>query len=58
MSIKNEDRHGLAHLQHDDVKILDKLHVPPWLIFAIVAFPLGVILYQGVGLQDQDIATL
>ena len=39
MSIRNEDRHGLANLTHERTKAMDKLHMPPWLIFLLVAFP-------------------
>jgi len=39
MSIKNEDRHGLSNLLHERVKVLDKLHVPPLLIFAMFIVP-------------------
>lgn len=47
MSIKNEDRHGLAHLKHDDVKILDRLHFPPWFLFIFIGVPVGMVIFRG-----------
>jgi len=42
MSIMNYDRHGMAELAHDPVKPLDRLKIPPWLIyfsvFSVFAF--------------------
>lgn len=40
MSIRNEDRHGIANLTHERVKLMDKLHIPPWLIFGFVVVPM------------------
>ena len=36
MSIRNEDRHGLSNLRHEEVKPFDKYHIPPLLIFFMV----------------------
>ena len=36
MSIRNYDRHGMANLAHDPVKPLDRLKIPPWLIYGVV----------------------
>lgn len=36
MSIRNEDRHGLSNLKHEEVKALDKLHFPPLLVMAML----------------------
>ena len=40
MSIRNEDRHGLANLQHERVKAFDKLHIPPIIIFLLIGLPI------------------
>lgn len=40
MSIRNEDRHGLGNLQHEEVKVFDKLHVPPWLLILLFGLPI------------------
>ena len=36
MSIRNYDRHGMANLAHDKVKPLDRLHIPPWVIYGVI----------------------
>ena len=36
MSIRNYDRHGMANLAHDKVKPLDRLHIPPWIIYGVI----------------------
>jgi hypothetical protein len=33
MSIRNYDRHGLENLKHDHVKPLDRLKIPPFVIY-------------------------
>jgi hypothetical protein len=58
MSIKNEDRLGLANLQHERVKTLDKLHVPPILVFALLIVPAIVFISQRVLLEDEAIEKL
>lgn len=35
MSIRNVDRHGLVNLTHDKVKALDRLKIPPYLLYAL-----------------------
>lgn len=42
MSIRNVDRHGIENLRHDAVKPLDRIKIPPWLIYMVV---FGGILY-------------
>ena len=36
MSIRNYDRHGMANLAHEPVKPLDRVKIPPWLIYSCV----------------------
>ena len=36
MSIRNYDRHGMENLAHDKVKPLDRLHIPPFILYAVV----------------------
>ena len=36
MSIRNVDRHGLENLRLDPVKPLDRLKIPPWIIYMVV----------------------
>ena len=38
MSVSNYDRHGVENLQHDHVKPLDRLKIPPWLLYSTVLF--------------------
>jgi hypothetical protein len=42
MSIRNVDRHGLGNLKHDAVKPLDRVKVPPFLLYGLV---FGALLY-------------
>jgi curved DNA-binding protein CbpA len=39
MSIRNEDRHGLSNLVHEETKIFDKIHFPPFLAIVIITIP-------------------
>jgi len=45
MSIRNEDRHGLSNLVHDEVKVLDRIHWPAWLVFMALGIPVSLFLY-------------
>lgn len=38
MSVSNYDRHGVENLKHDHVKPLDRLKIPPWLLYGTVFF--------------------
>jgi hypothetical protein len=49
MSIRNVDRHGLEYLKHDRVRPLDRLKIPPFLIYIIV---FGGILYLMAAYYD------
>lgn len=51
MSIRNVDRHGLGNLQHDPVKPLDRLKIPPFLLYMLA---LAGILYVMAFLQDSE----
>lgn len=55
MSIRNEDRHGLANLQHERVKAFDRFHMPPWLVFALVLVPTSICLAVQFELVDEEI---
>mgnify|MGYP006103740141 CR=1 FL=1 len=55
MSIKNEDRHGLANLKHEEVKPLDRLHVPPFLVISIFLIPISMVIYSRYQAEDEDI---
>lgn len=58
MSIKNEDRHGMANLQHERVKALDKFHFPPWLLFVLCAIPLGGMYFSKLQLEEEELYKL
>ena len=58
MSIRKEDRHGLANLEHERTKPLDKYHFPPWLLFAMVGIPVFMVLAQLWANQDGSIEEL
>ena len=36
MSIRNVDRHGLDNLRHDEVKPLDRIKIPPFVLYLVV----------------------
>ena len=54
MSIKNEDRHGIANLQHEKVKAFDKFHIPPLLVFALAGLPFLYLVVSKFVLEDDD----
>lgn len=51
MSIRNVDRHGLNNLKHDETKPLDRLKVPPWMIY-IMFF--GLFAFCFLTFQEQE----
>lgn len=51
MSIRNVDRHGLGNLKHDPVKPLDRLKIPPFLLYMLV---LGAFLYVMATMRDSE----
>jgi hypothetical protein len=51
MSIRNEDRHGLGNLKVDSPKPLDRLKIPPFLIYFLV---FGGLLYMATKFIDQE----
>jgi hypothetical protein len=51
MSIRNVDRHGLGNLTHDPVKPLDRLKVPPFLLYFMAFAVFG---YIGLTLKDNE----
>ena len=51
MSIRNVDRHGLGNLKHDAVKPLDRLKIPPFLLYMLV---LGAFLYVMATMRDSE----
>ena len=51
MSIRNIDRHGLGNLQHDPVKPLDRVKVPPWLLYLMVLAAFG---YVAMTMQESE----
>lgn len=54
MSIRNEDRHGMANLQHERVKSFDKFHVPPALVFLLVGCPVLVYLATHMNAEEES----
>lgn len=51
MSIRNVDRHGLGNLQHDPVKPLDRVKIPPWLLYLLFFSAFG---YVVMSMQEQE----
>ena len=51
MSIRNVDRHGLENLRHEPVKPLDRLHIPPYMIYLVV---FSVIVYGFYLIDNQE----
>lgn len=58
MSIRNYDRHGLGHLVHDPVKPLDRLKIPPWLLYMGVFALISGIYLATYGDKGLDIEQL
>jgi len=53
MSIRNVDRHGLEGLKHDPVKPLDRLKIPPWLLYFVIFG--GILLFMFDAQNNKDI---
>ena len=53
MSIRNEDRHGLKNLKHEEVKVLDRIQVPPLLVLLLIAGPVFYVLQQITRVNDE-----
>lgn len=58
MSIRNYDRHGLGNLVHDPVKPLDRLKLPPWLLYMLVFAMSSALFLATYGDKGLDIETL
>lgn len=58
MSIRNEDRHGLGNLKHDPVKILDRLHIPPYIVYFFALSIFGGIVSSNANNEDANIENL
>ena len=58
MSIKNEDRHGLANLQHERVKPFDKAHISPIAIIFIVLGPIAYFIVKKVSEDEESLNQL
>jgi hypothetical protein len=58
MSIRNEDRHGLSNLKHDPVKILDRLHIPPYILYFFALSIFGGIVSSSANNEDANIENL
>jgi hypothetical protein len=52
MSVQNYDRHGIENLQHDPVKVFDRLKIPPFFIFVIALTSLAYL--RVIQLQNED----
>lgn len=51
MSIKNVDRHGLGNLKHDPVKPLDRVKLPPFILYIGA---LSCIIYFAMMARDKE----
>ena len=48
----------MTNLQHDRVKALDRIHVPPFLIFGLFVVPALLFIYTRVTNDDESIQKL
>jgi len=51
MSIRNVDRHGLGNLRKEGTKPLDRLKVPPFIVYGLV---IGLSLYFMAKMDDNE----
>ncbi|CDW90586.1 UNKNOWN [Stylonychia lemnae] len=58
MSIRNVDRHGMNNLKHDPVKPLDRLKVPPFLIYFVFFGTILGLMYQAQNAKDLNFEEL
>ena len=58
MSVMNYDRHGMDSLKHDKVKALDRVKIPPVLIFGVAGLTIASIYSQFQGDKEMDTEAL
>ena len=46
MSLSNYDRHGMQNLVIEEVKVLDRMPIPPFLIYAFIVVGIGYISFM------------
>lgn len=56
--MRNYDRHGMTELAHEEVKPLDRLKLPPWVIYMMVFSLFATVAYTAINDQDLDIEKL
>ena len=57
MSIRNYDRHGMANLAHEEVKPLDRIKIPAWLIWGVLSLLVLGISFQYNNDKGRRLAT-
>ena len=58
MSIRNYDRHGMANLAHEEVKPLDRVKIPAWLIWGVLGLMFFGLNYQAMNEKGMDVEQL
>lgn len=58
MSVQNYDRHGIENLQHDPVKPMDRLKIPPIFIYITILSGLAYIKFIQLTNEDMEIERL
>ena len=46
MSIRNYDRHGMENLKHEAIKPMDRLKIPPYVLYFVVFATFAMITYK------------
>jgi hypothetical protein len=54
-SLMNYDRHGMENLKHDHVKPLDRIKLPPYVIYAFIFLFSATIAIKVVNDDDENI---
>jgi hypothetical protein len=55
MSVRNYDRHGMENLKVEGVKPLDRLKIPPWVLYSFLFSLFAMISYKAHTDEEYDL---
>lgn len=58
MSVRNYDRHGMENLKVEGVKPLDRLKIPPWVIYSFFFSIFAMLSFKAYTNEEYDLQQL
>lgn len=55
MSVRNYDRHGMENLKVEGVKPLDRLKIPPWVIYSFFFSIFAMLSFKAYTNEEYDL---